>query len=192
MKTFPLFLLVAALAFPAWAADTAQLKTEAQRAMMVGDTEGARQKFEEVLKVSPDDATAKGYLRMIAAQEKKSGGPTLQSKLEALTLDNVKFNDASLGSALNYLKQMAAKKSVAVSFVMQLPQSVVDDAKVSLDLQNVPFLVALNYISDLASVKFTVQQYAIVVKPKATSETTSEAAPAAPVAAPSDSSAAPQ
>jgi len=175
MKTFPLFFVMMAMALPAWAADTAQLNTDAQRAMMSGDTEGAKQKFEQVLKQDPDNTTAKSYLRMIATQEKKSGGESLQAKLEHLTLDQVKFSDATLGSALDYLKQQAAKKSVSVSFVMQLPQSTVDETKVSIDLQNVPFLVALNYVSDLAGVKYVVQQYAILIKPRPTSETTGAA-----------------
>jgi len=173
MKTFPLFFVMAAMALPALAADIGQLNTEAQRAMMAGDSDTAKAKFEEVLKLDPENVTAKGYLRMIQANEKKNSASSLQAQLDKLTLDHVKFKDATLGSALDYLKQMAAKKSVNVSFVMQLPQSAVEETKVSIDLQNVPFLVALNYVSDLAGVQFTVQQYAIVVKAKPTAETTS-------------------
>ncbi|MGC3988213.1 MAG: hypothetical protein QM796_00745 [Chthoniobacteraceae bacterium] len=180
MKTFPLFFVMAALALPAWAADIGQLNTEAQRAMMSGDTDTAKAKFEEVLKVDPENITAENYLRMINAQEKKSNTSSLQAQLDKLTLDHVKFKDATLGSALDYLKQMAAKKSVNVSFVMQLPQSAVDETKVSIDLQNIPFLVVLNYVSDLAGVQFTVQQYAIVVKAKPTAETTSNVGANAP------------
>jgi hypothetical protein len=80
------------------------------------------------------------------------------------------FRDATLGSALDYLKNQAAKLSnnkVAVNFVVQLPDDVVKTRTVTLSLANVPFTEALRYLGDLAGVSFTYEKYAITVKPKA-------------------------
>lgn len=152
-----------------------QLYTEAQRAYMAGDVETAKDKFKLVLEMNPKHTGAQGYLRMIVAQEKRSGGGgDLQKQLQTLVLPKVEFRDATFGSALEYLKQQAAKQSgdkVKVSFVVQLPAEFSETQKATLNLTNVPFIEALRYLCDQANVTFSIEKFAVVVKKKATVET---------------------
>src|SRR5438132_12440864 len=51
-----------------------EIFTEAQRAYMAGDFATAKEKLNIVLQLQPNHQFARNYLRMIAAQEGKSGG----------------------------------------------------------------------------------------------------------------------
>jgi hypothetical protein len=141
---------------------------EAQQAYLRGDTDTARQKFKLVLEMDPKNVTAQNYLRSIAVQEKSGGGPSqLEKQLQALIVPHVEFKDATLGSALDYLKQTAAKVSdgkTSANFVVKIPNEVVDSKKVTLNLTKVPFTEVLRYLGELTGFKFTIDKYAITVK----------------------------
>ncbi len=175
------FLLVLALvgsAFSAFAQSASQLASEAQRAYISGDAETAKAKFQMVLQIDPTNVVARNYLRIIQTQEKKSGaGVQLEKKLSTVILPTVKFQDATFGTALEYLKQQAAKQSAQVSFVTQLPQEALDN-KVTLNLSNVPFTEALRYLCELNNAKYSIERYAILIK-KAGAEAASGASPSA-------------
>lgn len=142
-----------------------QFSSEGQRAYLSNDMETAKARFQQALALDPSNQTATGYLRMIMAQEKKAGGPgggELEKQLRALVLPEVKFKEATFAEALEYLKQMAAKQSVAVSIVVQ--PDVNREAKVTLNLANVPFTEALRYVCELVGTKYSIDRFAVVVK----------------------------
>jgi hypothetical protein len=143
-----------------------ELFTEAQRAYVTGDVRTAETKFKRVLILDPNNKSAQGYLRMIAAQQRKSGvgGGDLQRQLQTLVLPKIELREATFGSALEYLKQQAEKQGARVSFVVQLPPEFVDSQKVTLNLANIPFTEAVRYLCELVHVKFSVEQFAIVIK----------------------------
>lgn len=92
----------------------------------------------------------------------------LERKLETLILPKVDFKEASVGAVLEFLRQKAASvsgKRLDPSFVVT--PGVDTSVPVTLHLANIPFMEALRYLSDLASVEFVVDQYAISVKSKA-------------------------
>ena len=161
-----------------------QLLTEGQAAYQKGDLATAKMDFDWVIRMDPHNKAAIGYLRMIAAQEgqRSKGGGAQEKALSGLMIPKLEFKDATLGSALDYMKKAAEKISegkVAVSFVVQLPQEQVNTQTITLSLANVPYTEALRYIGDLASLKFTYEKYAIRVEPR----TGGAAAAAAPAGA---------
>ncbi|MEO7317897.1 MAG: hypothetical protein ABIZ56_02795, partial [Chthoniobacteraceae bacterium] len=103
-----------------------ELLTTGQTSYMKGDIETAKKSFQAVYKMDPRNQVAIGFLRKIAADEaKKPPVSTLQKQLEKLIVPKVEFRDATLGSALDFLKLAATKNSdgkVAVSFVVQVPE----------------------------------------------------------------------
>jgi hypothetical protein len=185
MKT-PTNLLVAALAclaLPAFGQDITDLLNEAQRAYIRGDLPQAKEKFQLVRKLEPDNRTAGAYLRRILAEEAQSGvknPPNVtQEKLQKLIIPRVDLREASLAEAIEFLRQkgnQVGEGKVAISFVMQLDEAT-KASKVTLTLANVPFTEVLRYVGELAHVQFTYEPFAIVVKPRG-------AAPAAPAANP--------
>lgn len=161
-------LLSAPIAFPQ--SSPASLYTEAQRAYLAGDVATAKDKFLAVLSADPNHAGAKNYLKTIAASEKKDKKSTLSAQLAVLILPKVTFKEATFDSVLEYLKAKAAEltaNKVAPSFVLQLPPDFTKQTPITLDLSNVPFTEVLRYLGELTSTKFEIQEYAIVVKPKA-------------------------
>ena len=173
----PLILLVVGLFLVAGtgasAQQSSQLFTEAQRAYMSGDVETAKEKFKLVLADDPNNTSAANYLRMIAASEPQDNGAQLEKKLKALILPKVEFREATFGSALEYLKQQAAKQSegkIVVSFVVKLPPEFLDSQRVTLQLKNIPFTEALHYLCELGDVDYRVVKYAILVKKKEATE----------------------
>lgn len=155
---------------PVHAQSAQQLYTEAQRAYVVGDIATAKEKFSMVLAINPKHQPSINYLRMITAAEKKSGAAISRAQeLASLYIPQIRFRDATLGSALDFLSQTVAKESAGktqVNFVLQLPENYVNEKTLTLSLNNTPFTTVLQYIGQLADVSFGIEQYAIVVKPK--------------------------
>ena len=165
-------LALASLISSAFAADVADLMTEAQRAYLRNDYASAKEKFEMVRKLDPANKTATSYLRLILAEEQKNAGKgdrnATQEALKKLIMEKVEFREASLAEALDFLKQKGnqlAGGKVAINFVLQLDEQA-QARKVTITMQKVPFSEVLRYVGDLADVQFMYEQYAIVVKPK--------------------------
>lgn len=166
-------LALASVASTTFASDISDMMTEAQRAYVRNDLAAAREKFEIIRKMEPNNRTAISYLRRIAADEitqnaGKAPRNSTQEALQKLIMEKVEIREASLTEAIEFLKQkgnqLGAGK-VAINFVMQLDEQT-QAMKVTLALQKVPFAEVLRYVGDLAGVQFVYEPYAIVVKPK--------------------------
>jgi hypothetical protein len=156
----------------------AALMAQAQRAYLSGDYDTAKDLFGQVTDMDPHNMLAIQYLRNIRLKEAKAGGATpAQDPVQGLTLQKIAFKDATFSAALDYFKQEAAKSSVNVSFVSELPEPQMSH-KVTLNLSNIPFLDALKYLCDLDGATYKQERYAIVIAPAAAPDSTSEASPA--------------
>jgi hypothetical protein len=186
MKLLPLAILstcVLVTALPARAQTSAQqLMSEAQTAYIRGDIETAKKDFELVLRIDPHNQVAINYLRNIRSQEAKSPrGNDQEKQLAAIIVPKVEFREATLGSALEYLRQQVTKLSngkQSVNFVAQLPDEQMKSQAITLVLSNVPFTEVLRYLGTVANVQFEYQKYAVVVKPAGAPGTASTAKPA--------------
>ena len=173
MKIPPGILLCATLSLflgaNARAENTTQLLSDAQSAYLRGDLVEAKRNFELVNQLDPKNVTAIGYLKILKAQQaSQSGGAMQEKKLASLILPQVQLRETSLTTAVKYIEQQAAKSSggkVALSFVFQIPEET-KNMPVTLSLNAVPVTEAIRYLGDLASVSFTYESYAIVIRPK--------------------------
>lgn len=185
MKSLPFrivgFLSCLALTTGAFAESLQEDLTAAQVAYGKSDIETAKKAFQEVLRKDPKNQVAIGFLRKIAVDEaKKPPVSSLQKDLAKLILPKVEFREATLGSALEFLKNAAPKNSdgkVVVNFVVQLPDEQAKSQPVTLSLANVPYSEVLRYLGSVANIEFVYDKYAIVVRPKSPAAT-AEAAPA--------------
>jgi hypothetical protein len=87
--------------------------------------------------------------------------------LQSLMILSVEFKDASLGSAVEYLRRKAVVASgdkIQPYFVVQPGIDV--SVPVTLNLTNIPFTEALRYCGDLVGGEFVVERYAISLKRK--------------------------
>jgi hypothetical protein len=165
-----------------------QYVTEGRAAYQKGDIQGAKMAFQQAYELDSRNTTAIGYLRRIQLDEKnKPKYVPVERQLASLVIPQIQFKEATLGSALDYMKKAADRQSagkIAVNFVVQLPAEQVNTQQVTLNLSNVPFSEALKYLGTVANLEFVYDKYAIIVKPKAdaapTASTTSPTAPATP------------
>jgi hypothetical protein len=148
------------------------LLKEAQQAYVRGDSTVAKEKFEMIRRIEPDNRTAINYLRRINAEEAKrpNAGMTngTEASLAKVILPKVDFREASLAEALEFLKQKGnqiGEGKVAINFVLQIDEAA-KASKVTLTLHNVPLTEVLRYIGELVGVQFVYERFAIAVRPK--------------------------
>lgn len=182
MKFLPQVLLLATLLVSATAAEAQtvpQLLSEAQGAYMRGDMATAKKAFEEVYSLDPKNVTAIGYLRMIKAQERNAPkGNAVEKSLASVVIPKVEFRDATLGAALDYLRQAVPKATdnkQTVNFVVQVPPERLQSQTVTLNLTNVPFTEILKYVGGITDLQFEFDKYAVLVKPKSPTASASPA-----------------
>lgn len=160
-----------------------QLIIEGRAAYQKGDIQGAKTAFQEVYDLDSRNTVAIGYLRRIQVDEKtKPTSIPMERQLSSIVIPQIQFREASLGSALDYLKKAVDKQTggrIAVNFVVQVPAEQLNTQQISLNLSNVPFVDALKYFGTVASLDFVFDKYAIIVKPKidATPATTTPTTP---------------
>jgi len=179
-----LALLLAALPTLCFGDDVSQLLTEGQRAYTSGDLATARQDFQIILQIDPTNQTATNYLRMIrVAQPPGSASQDAEKEYASVRIPEVQLRDATLGSTLDYLKQLLEKQTsgkTQINFVVQLSPDVLQTQIINLKLADVPFTEVLRYVGDLAHVTFVFEKYAVVVKGVETSTPAPQPVPASP------------
>ncbi len=88
-------------------------------------------------------------------------------RIAALVLPRVNFREADFASSLEYFRRKAEQQSngaLKLTFKRDVPEDFRPQHELSLDLTNVPFMVALNYFGELAGVHFTIDGAAITAK----------------------------
>ena len=155
----------------ATAPEIQQLLKEGQESYQKGDIEGAKSAFEMVYSLDSRNITAINYLTRIRAMKGTApkGGVPIERQVASVMIPQIQFRDATLGSAVDYLKKAADKQTggkVAVNFVVKLPPEQITTQTVTLALNQVPFTEAVKYLASVANLDVEYQQYAIVLKPK--------------------------
>jgi len=181
------FLTTCVLCGTSLAVDTQKLMSEGQTAMIRGDMETAKSKFELVNKLEPKNLPAIAYLRQIAAQEaQKPTSPQQEKQLSQLIIPKLEFREATFTAALDFMRRKATELSggkQSVNFVVQIPADA-QNTPVTLNLQNIPFTEALRYIAELAGAKVEYQKFAVVIRTGGAATTASttkdQPAPATP------------
>ncbi|HET6408596.1 MAG TPA: hypothetical protein VFG14_11995 [Chthoniobacteraceae bacterium] len=171
MKLLQKFLLVAVslgIVAGAWAADIQKYLTEGQTAYLRGDLVTAKKNFEIANKVDPKNPTVIGYLRQIAAAEAKNPvSASSESEYKDIIIPQLQFKEATLNSALEFMKKKVSDASggkKSVNFVMQLSAEA-QNTPITLSLSNIPFTEALRYVAELVGAKVEYQKFAVVIKP---------------------------
>ena len=132
----------------------------------------AKAGLERVLSSDPRHTTARAYLSRINYQLKAGadkGVNSLESKAAALILPTIEFQDATLGSVIEFLPKKAAElteKKFEPSIIFKGPAEELERKKVTLRLVNIPMSEVLRYVGELTEVKFVYEKHAIVATPQ--------------------------
>ena len=178
-------LLTLGILFPsahqAHAQTASQVYTQAVEALNRGDVDGARQKLQLALEIDPNFRPANALLtRMAAAQRRGGAAAGLSTRTLERTVIPVEFNETTLTSALEYIRQKVAEDSggkLQINFAINLPPELANK-RVTLKMDHVPVPEILRYIGVMAGVSFEKQPYAILVTPAADKPVVPSANPA--------------
>ncbi|WP_184343600.1 M56 family metallopeptidase [Prosthecobacter vanneervenii] len=129
---------------------------------------------------------------MLDASAPKTATPTeyIQNKLDRIIIPTVRFQEATVEEALEYLRvksrdmdvttQASNQRGVNIIFRQDISPS---KANITLDLKDVPLGEALRYVVELAGMKMSIQPYAVIVaKSFPTARSTATEVPHAPAA----------
>lgn len=159
-----------------------QVYAQAVEALNNGDVEGAKKKLQLALEVDPQFRPASALLTRIAATQRQGGAaPGLPVKALARTVVPVEFNNTTLNSAIEYIRQKVAEDSggkLQINFAINLPPELANK-KITLKMDHVPVPEVLRYMGEMAGVKFEQQQYAIAVTPAGDNPAASSFTPSA-------------
>ncbi len=138
---------------------------------MKGDIEAAKSAFEMVYSMDSRNTTAIKFLVRIKAEQGtgKAKSVPVERQLASVIVPQIQFRDATLSSALDYMKKAAVRESggkLAVNFWCNCPRIRSTTQTVTLSLSRVPFTEALKYLGTVASLDFVYDKYAIIVRPK--------------------------
>jgi hypothetical protein len=88
-------------------------------------------------------------------------------RISALQLPQVNFREVDFAGALEYFRRKAEQQSggaLKLTFTHDLPEDFRPKHELSLNLKNIPFTVALNYLGELAGVQFTIDGTTITAR----------------------------
>ena len=148
-----------------------QVYQDAIRAFNGGDMVSAKAGLERVVRADPRHSTARAYLARAEyqlKQSKNSGPSAMQRDLTTLIVPSVDFNDATLGSVIEFLPIKAAELSgdkIQPSIIFRGDKTFLEQKKVTLKLSNMPMSEILRYVGEMTQVRFKYEQYAIVAMP---------------------------
>lgn len=173
MKALMLILIAsAALAAETNTVNQPQLEDKFAQAVLlarVGLYDEAAVLCKEILTNKPDQPTVQQLLREIEEKQRQreaqDAGYALRRQLEQLVLAEVNFRSANPSDVVEFLaaesKKLSADKT-PINFVWLVPA----DAKltpVTLNLRNVPFTDVLNYVTQMAGLKYRVDAHAVAI-----------------------------
>lgn len=123
----------------------------------------------EILAQKPDQPTAKQLLRELQEQrgkrETQDPGFSLRHKLGQIIVPEVNFRDASPADVIEYLRDTSKKLSpdkTEINFVWQVPADATLNS-ITLNLKKVPLADMLDYVTQLAKLKYRVDAHAVVI-----------------------------
>ena len=140
------------------------LYNQARAALAKGDSALAEEKVLAALAINPQHPGSIALYHQL--QEAAPKADIIGSKYNAVKIPLVEFKDATVQSCFEYLKQQASALTdgkTQVNFVYNLTPEVLTGKRVSLRLQNVPFITAVDYICQLAGAEKRLEKYAIVI-----------------------------
>lgn len=163
-----LLLLCEALPRPIHAQTASQFYAQGVEAYNKGDAAAAKHQLQLALEIDRNFRPATALLTKMATEQRPAtGGPVPGMSAKALesTVVPVEFNNTTLTTAIEFIRQKAAEVSggrVVINFAVNLPPELAN-RKVTLKMDHVPVSEMLRYLGEMTGVSFDRQPYAIVV-----------------------------
>ncbi len=97
--------------------------------------------------------------------QSSAAAPTIQQKLEKIVFPTVQFQNATIQQALEYLRVKSRDLDPAKQGVNIIVKPGGPDAKITLDLRNIPLSHAISYIAERSGHQLTADGHAYLLAP---------------------------
>lgn len=105
--------------------------------------------------------------------ERSRGKKAVGAKIKSIVIPKLKFVDATVDEAIEFLRIRSSDLDIletnpeekGVNIVVKAKVDGPDTPRISLDLKNIPLSEALRYITDMAGLKYKVEQFAVQIVP---------------------------
>jgi hypothetical protein len=142
-----------------------QLLVQAVMLARAGLYDEAEVRCKEILAQKPEQPTVKQLLREIDEHRHREPGYELKRTLEKTIVPELTFRAAAPADVVEFLhtesKKLTADKS-EINFVWQVPADV-KLPPVTLSLRKIPLRDALDYVTQLAKLRYRVDAHAVVI-----------------------------
>jgi tetratricopeptide (TPR) repeat protein len=134
-----------------------------------GDPVKALKAFENALKVNPQNANARYRLGQVRLNSGTIAAKGREMKFGAVMVPKIELDGATLRETLDFLTLVIERESdgaVAPNFIIQDRTGKLEDAKISLQLKNVPVKAVMEYVTAQAGAKVRFDEHAEVLTPR--------------------------
>lgn len=134
-----------------------------------GDPDAARAAYEQALRLNPKHADARFRLGQVKVRRDTIARQGRQAALTKVILPDVQFSEATLRETLDVLAKRINTGSdgkLSPNFVVQDPGGKLANAKITMQLRNVPASTVLQYILEQTGARARHDEYAIVIQPQ--------------------------
>ncbi len=168
-----IFMLAASVALAATnevptMAEQEQMFMEAVMLKQQGFYGEAEVRLKKLAELQPDQPTVKQMLAEVREKLKRrepDAATLLKRKLSAIIVPDITFREAAVGDAIRFLgdecRRLSPDKS-GVNLVWMAPEEM-KSTKVTLQLRDIPMLDALQYVTDVAKLKYRIDPHAVVI-----------------------------
>jgi len=124
----------------------------------------AEVRLKRLVELQPNQPTVTEFLRLVQLKL-HDPAEVLIKKLAAITFPSVQFRAANPQDVIEYLRQESSKLTAdkaEINFVWQVPGDV-PVPPITLSLKNIPLTEVLNYVTQLAGLRYRVEPHAVVI-----------------------------
>lgn len=132
------------------------------------DPAAAAAHYRSALKLDPKHANARFSLGQLSITSGAMAAKGREAKFGSVTIPAFRLSEASLQEALTAFGQILEKESndeVAPNFVIDDPQNLLADRKITLELKNMPSKGVMKYLLDQTRSRARYDEHAVVVIP---------------------------
>jgi tetratricopeptide (TPR) repeat protein len=172
-NTMKILIVLAALAIsaPATLAETAAQKAEqfylkGIAAEKAGDPAAAIAAYQAALKLHPGHANARFRAGQVKIQASTIKSSATEAKIGGVMIPAYQIEEATVAEAISALGlaiEKASENEVAPNFVIQDTQGKLTDARITMQLKNVPAKAILDYIHSQANTRARFDEHAVVI-----------------------------
>jgi len=134
-----------------------------------GDPNAARAAYGAALRVNPQHTNSRFRLGQLRSTSGSIAAKGRETKIGAVVIPEIKLDGATLAETLEFLAKLIERESkgeTAPNFVIQDPKNQLAEARITLQLKNVPTTAVLQYITNAANAKIRYDEHAVVIEPR--------------------------